>query len=463
MVRILRYSAAALSLSWATSVAASSATLSLNEYLLQVEKSDPAYRSQVQVGVASQDTARSADLLFRPQFFAKAQFIDDTRNTSAPQIYGSSNIQRSFSVGVREQTPYGLGIQLSFDANYSTLINTDPSLVKYPNFSNVYFVPVFNFSLWQNFLGRSDRANQEVTRAQELAKAYGEAYHARATLVEAEVNYWKLAVAREVARVHAESLSRARAMLEHGTDKTKRHLGDPANLLLAQAAVKGKELELRTHRDDVRNLEQAFNLSRGVDSEDVQEALELPDPKILQQLRVIPRDEMRGDVRAAQQGAIAQEAGSELARQKLLPEVNLYGSIFAWGLNFSVPMDIWTTSAIRQGYAVKAAAADLEFQSKAMKDANEWKDLVRKFEDAKERLAIAVDFEEIQKMKFQRIQKRRDLGLTIEDQVFQYELDYLNSTLTRVQIQGMILALRAQMKLYSANGGQMGTVQGSIQ
>jgi hypothetical protein len=389
----------------------------------------------------------------------KAQYIDDTRTTAAPTIQGNTNIQRNFSIGLRQQTSYGLGVQFSFDSNTTTLTGTDPAFVKNPTVWNYYPVPVFNFSLWQNLFGRADRANQKVMEAQDLAKSYGEAYHARATLVEAEVNYWRLAVARAVSRFEKESLDRARVFLEHHQGQSKRHLGDPGNLLLAQAAVKGKELELRTKVDEEKELARKFNLSRGIDADDVAETLELPDPKVLESLKVLPRDEMRGDVKAAQQAAIAQTAGSDMAREKLLPEVNLYGSIFAWGINFTMPLDLGTTSTIRQGFAAKAAAADLEFQSKALADANEWKDLVRKFEDAKERLALAVDLEEIQKAKFQRIQKRLALGLTIEDQVFQYELDYLNSSLNRVQIEGMILALRAQMKLYSSNSDQVGSIQ----
>jgi hypothetical protein len=459
MLQNMRNSVAALGFGLAVVFTAQGSELSLNEYLQQVMKSDPAYQSQVQNSLGSKQTAEAAKLLFRPQFFIKAQFIDDTRTTAAPIIQGNTNIQRNFSVGLRQQTPYGLGVQFSFDSNTTTLTGTDPAFVKNPTVWNYYPVPVFSFSLWQNFWGRADRANQKVMEAQELAKAYGEEYHARATLVEAEVNYWRLAVARAVSRIERESLSRAREFLEHHQGQEKRHLGDPGNLLLAQAAVKGKELELRTKVDEERELARKFNLSRGVDSDEVQDSLELPDPKVLEGLQIIPRDEMRGDVKAAQQGAIAQTAGSDMAREKMLPEVSLYGSIFAWGLNFTVPLDIGTTSTIRQGYAVKAAAADLEFQSKAMQDRNEWKDLVRKFEDAKERLALAVDLEEVQKAKFQRIRKRLALGLTIEDQVFQYELDYLNSSLNRVQIEAMILALRAQMKLYSANSNQVGSIQ----
>lgn len=455
----LRHWVVALCGTLATSFAVHGATLNLNDYLLQVQKSDPAYQSQVRNGDASEATSKSAKLLFRPQFFLKAQFVDDTRNTASPDIYGTSNIQRNFSVGLREQTPYGLGVQVSFDASNTTLIGTSPGFITSPNYSNTYVAPLFSFSLWQNFLGRADRANQKVMEAKDLAEAYGQEYHARATLVEAEVNYWRLAVAREAARVQGESVDRAKAILVHDTEKAKRHLGDPTNILLAQAAVKGKELELRSLIDDQNSLARKFNLSRGLDSDEVPEDLVLPDAGYLRKLDVMPRDEMRGDVKAAQQAAIAQTAGSDMARQKLLPEVNLYGSIFAWGLNFTMPLDVWTVSTVRDGHAEKAAAADLEFQSKALQDASEWKDLVRKFKDAKERLAVALDLEEIQKNKFQQIRKRLALGLTIEFQVFQYELDYLNASLARVQIEGMILALRAQMKLYSASSGQVGSIQ----
>jgi len=423
--------------------------LPLDEYLAQVIHSDPGYQGLVQESVSAQATSRKALLLFRPQFFTQLQYIDDTRDTASPEIQGVKNIGRNISVGFREQTPYGMGIQLAFSANQTSLIGTDPTLVPFPAIENTYVVPQFTFSLWQNFLGHADQANQRLMAAQDLANAYGKGYQAKAKLIEAEGQYWKLAATRELARVQEESVKRARAILEYDSEKAKRHLVDPSDLLLSKAAVKGKELELHSMTDEVRKAASAFNSARAVDSEEVPETLKLPDAKTLIELPVIPREGHRGDVKAAEQASIAQSAGSEMAREKLLPELSLYGSIFAWGLNFSFPLDVGTVSSVRTGYAEQAAAADLNFQRKVIDEESEWNELTHKFSQAKEKLQIALELEEIQRDKFENVKKRRARGLTIEDQVFSYELDYLNASLARVQAQGEILGARTQMKLYS--------------
>ena len=71
-----------------------------------------------------------------------------------------------------------------------------------------------------------------------------------------------------------------------------------------------------------------------------------------------------------------------------------------------------------------------------------------KFSDLKERLAIAVKLESIQKRKFEDLRKLRARGLTIAFQVFQYELDYMSASLARVQIEGMLLGTWSQLKLF---------------
>jgi outer membrane protein TolC len=427
--------------------------LSLDDYLTQVVHSDPGYQGLVQESFGAKATSDKALLLFRPQFFTQIQYIYDTRSVAAPEIQGEKNIGRSFSTGFREQTPWGMGIQLAFSANQTSLIGTDPTLVPYPAISNVYVVPQFSFSLWQNFLGRADQANQKLMAAQDLANAYGKGYAAKAKLIEAEGQYWKLAATRALAHVQEESVKRARAILEYDSQKAKRHLVDPSDLLLAQAAVKGKELELHSMTDEVRKAASSFNSARAIESEDVPEDLKLPDAKTLLKMQVIARDGHRGDVKAAEQASIAQSAGSAMAREKLLPELSLYGSIFAWGLNFSFPLDVGTVSNIRTGYAEQAAAADLTFQRKVIDEESEWNELTHKFSQAKEKLQIALELEDIQRDKFENVKTRRARGLTIEDQVFAYELDYLNASLARVQAEGEILGARTEMKLYSNGGG----------
>ena len=261
------------------------AVLTLDDYLGQVIHSNPGYQGLVQESTGAQATSEKALLLFRPQFYTQVQYVYDTRDTSAPEIQGIRNIGRNFSVGFREQTPWGMGLQLAFSANQTSLVGTDPTLVPYPAIENTYVVPQFQFSLWQNFLGRADQANQKLTQAQDLANAYGKGYEAKAKLIEAEGQYWKLAATRELARVQEESVNRAKAIFEYDSEKAKRHLVDPSDLLLAQAAVKGKELELHSMTDEVRKAASAFNSARAIDSEEVPEALKLPDAKTLLSLR----------------------------------------------------------------------------------------------------------------------------------------------------------------------------------
>jgi outer membrane protein TolC len=203
--------------------------------------------------------------------------------------------------------------------------------------------------------------------------------------------------------------------------------------------------------DEARTAAWGFNSARGLNSDEVLEELELPEPDSLRRLPLPARGERRGDVKAAEQAALAQAAGSEMARQKLLPELSLYGSIYAVGLNFTVPLDVWATSAAREGYAQRSAAANLNLQRSLLDEQAEWKNLVRRFHDAQERLEVAMELEQVQRAKFENVRKRQARGLTIEDQVFQYELDFLNASLARVQIEGLILGLQAQAKLF---GGQ---------
>ncbi len=424
--------------------------LTVDDYLGQVERADPGYQGMLQAQAATVATSAKAALLFHPQFFTHLEYTDDTRDTQAPAIQGTSVIRRNAAIGVKEQTPYGLGVQLSVNVDQSSLFNTDPNLVLRPNLTNIYIVPMFNLSLWSNLLGRADRANRESQEAQDKAAAYGKAYEARATLVQAEAAYWKLAVLSEICRMQKESVERARELLEFDERRARKSLVDATDLLLAQSAAKGKELELRSMEDERHAAASAFNSARGIVSDEVAEQLRLPPPETLQRLDVLGRGERRLDTRAAEQALLAQEAGSRLAREKLLPELSVYGSIYSVGLNFGFPLDFSSTSAIRQGYAQQAAAADLTYQRKLMNEASEWTELVRKFQSAKDRLGLAVDLEKIQRAKFEAVRARRVRGLTVEAQVFQYELDYLSAGLARVQLEGAILGLRSQMKLYAA-------------
>jgi outer membrane protein TolC len=310
-------------------------------------------------------------------------------------------------------------------------------------------VPVFNWSVWQNFGGRLDRANQRMQKAQSLAQSYGSDYGARAILVEAEGRYWKLASLREVMRLQRESLVRARSVMNLDSRKAKQRLIDSGDTLLSEAAVEGKELELKSMLTEERSAARAFNASRGIDSDQVAEDLRLPTDDAFAHLQLPERKGSRGDLKVAEQQSIASEAGYQVAHEKLLPNLSVFGSIFALGLNFSMPLDLGLTSEARSGYAKEAEAAELNFRRKQFEQENDWRELQTRFQDNLERLQLAVKLEDLQRRKFEDANRRRKRAMTVAFQVFQYELDYLAAAQTRLQIEGTLLGLRAQAKLYA--------------
>jgi outer membrane protein TolC len=426
--------------------------LPVDDYLRQVAHGNTDYKSLVTAAESAKTTSEVGKLVFSPQLFSKLEYIYDPRNTYSQLIYGDKHIGEHLELGVQQQTPFGLQFQLGFDVDRSRLYGTDPTLITRPDLLNTYIVPGFQFSLWQNFLGKMDRADASVTEAKGLADSYGKSFQARAMLVEAEGRYWKLAVLRELIRVVKESAARAKDLLTQDEEKIKKHLADPTDALLAESAVKGKELELQSYADEERSAARAFNSARGVDSDEVPEELPLPDPDALEKLEPPARSGVRGDVLALEQGLIAATAGATLAREKVKPQFNLYGSIYAIGATIRIPLELDRVGRVSNGYAEQAAATELSLERKRFEQESDWKDLVHKLQEGQHRLQIALELEAVQKRKYELIRQKKAVGLTIEAQVFQYELDYLSAIQNRVQLEGTILGVLTQMKLYGGEG-----------
>ena len=422
--------------------------LPVEDFLNQVSNANEGYQALQMETDGAEKTVGAASLFFKPQVFTQFQYIYDTRDTHAPDIEGKRDIQKSASAGLRQQTPFGLQLQLSMDYSHSTLLGANSPLVTRPSITNLYPVPILNFPIWQNFLGKMDHANSRLLEAQSRASAYGSSFAARAILTDAEGRYWKLAILREALTLQRASLIRAHGVLSVENRKERRKLIDSSDVLLGEAAVQGKELELKSMLIEERSAGRAFNSARGIDSDLVAEDLPIPDVAELSQLTSPSRKDRRGDVRAAEQQFIATSAGTEVAREKLLPSFNIYGSVFAVGVAFSMPLDPEPAREARDGYARQGAASELTYRRKVFEEDNDWKELAARFTDNRERLSLALKLEEIQRRKFEDVRRRRGRGLTVAFQVFQYELDFLSAAQARLQIEGILLGIRAQMKLF---------------
>ena len=271
--------------------------------------------------------------------------------------------------------------------------------------------------------------------------------------------------------VQKASADRTVAIRDFNAKRVKSHLIDESDLLTSEAQAKSKEFDLKVAIDNERTSARSFNSARGVDSDRVDELLSLPDPQELQKISIPSRAALRDDVKSAEESAKAAIANAEVSIQKQKPVLNLVTSIstngfdpdlqkslgltattqypyYTLGINFSFPLDTGTVSSVNKAYAQQMKGAEPTYQRRLFDQENEWKDLVKKLEEAKERLSLAVDVERAQKLKFEHEGLRQRQGATTTYQVFLYELDYLNAELSRIQTQSTILSLLAQIKTF---------------
>lgn len=427
----------------------SSQSVSLDDYLEQVMRSNQGYQGSRLSASASMQTARVADLLFKPQFLTSVEYKDDRAPRFSPEIEGIHTSTRRASVGFSNLTEFGFKTEFLYNALVMTRYGSSQNYVPDPSqfVSGIFFR--FTQPIWQNGLGRMDREKRRAAEAQNQFNAYTASFQAKTLLADAETRYWRLVVARELVRLLRESADRALKLREFTARQLRQHLLDDADLLTAEAAVQGKALELKSAIDEERVAAQAFNSARNINSADVPESILLPSPADLKDLSVPARVEQREDVKAAEQAEHVASAGIEIERERLLPILELVGdTTFRVGINFVLPMDLGLTTSMRAAFVEQKRAAELAYQRRVFDQENEWSDVVKRFNEAKERLEISMKLVVAQRLKFEKEKGKKRRGITTVYKVLQYELDYLTSQLSQVQLEGLILGLRAQMKTF---------------
>lgn len=107
-------------------------------------------------------------------------------------------------------------------------------------------------------------------------------------------------------------------------------------------------------------------------------------------------------------------------------------------------------------------AAEQNYQRKLFEQDQQWNDLSAKFEDAKIKLVLIEKIEEAQKIKAHNERDRLNRGRTVTFQVLNFEQDYAQSELARIQSETNILNIYSQLKAYSAGGTKMNLASLSI-
>lgn len=456
-------------------------SLSLDEYLHQVETGNPGIRANISSKSGSLLHSKEGELLLAPTLFATAQLSTDKR-MSSPFFTYDKLINNSYSLGVGKLTSSGTNVKLSYVINYwnfvgAPITRTAPFIIGNIGYYDARPVLEVSQSLWKNGFGSEIRANQELAEAQALASHFGESFKQKIALAEAESGYWHLALARQSLTVQKEALERAKKILDWNERRARLGLGDQTDKFQAQAAFELRQLSWQTSEDEERVASRHFNLLRMKNQETVDESLVSLSTEQIEKLNPPTRAPHREDTQAAEQQSRASSANSKLGQERANPSLDLYGQLAfngqnaglspsvsqsfsgdkptaVVGLKFSAPLDFVTWKNTKEGWAKEREASDLVYQQKVIEQEAEWIELNRRFQDAKKRVVLQASIEKVQKNKLVYEKDRLLRGRTTTYQVLMFEQDYSQAQLTRLQYQAELLTLHAKLKLFSSRGAQ---------
>lgn len=447
---------------------APTSVLTLDEYLAQVRNGNEAFTAAKITTEGAGERAGEASLLTSPSLTGN---INASRSQAETYNQGDDNKLTTYSLGVNEITNFGLTANLSYVINDLSTNAVVPAGYGNPNAVTAGPVLTLTGSLWRNFFGAEIRATQLQLEAAALATRYSQSFLQTQLLADAEIAYWRLALAREQVAAAREVFALTERSQKWSANRQRLALTDRSDLLQANAALLARQLDLQTALDAEKAASRYFNTVRGSDADVVADGLSSFEPTMIERLKVPDRVQFRDDVKSAEQSQRLARANALLGVERNTPTVNVVGTMglngrdaafgqatskswstsrpnYAIGVALNVPIDQWTGGDVRAGYRREAQAADILYKRRVFEQERIWHDQTSLFNDAVGRYKIAMDQEKAQREKVDYERQRHDRGRTTLYQVLLFESDLAASQLARIRSQADVLNAYAQLKTF---------------
>lgn len=453
------------------------AQLTLENFLKQVEEKNQALTASKLISESAEARADEGKLIFRPSIFAQAQSAIDKKPTTNVNAQGDRTDYNFLTMGLIQQFNTGLQGKLGYNFSHTKIYNASPAFLPQSDFHDGVASLELTQSLWRNFWGKETRSQQEIITAQATANKYGEKFKVKATIAQAESLYWALSQMKKVVKVQKESLERAQKIKNWTQKRLNTGLGESSDFLQSDANFKAREYELKNALQEEKNLQRAINSIRGINSDELTEELEVVDSNKIKSLVLPSKEELRDDTKAALEVQKITKASTTLSIEKNKPIFEVYGTYAlngrnanknqamtnsfksdhdtkAIGVRFISPLDFGTLSDNISGYKKEEIAAEMNYQRKLFEQDQQWNDLATKFEDAKIKLSLVEKIEDAQRVKANNERDRLSRGRTVTFQVLNFEQEYAQSELAKIQSETNILNIYSQLKTFSAGGNK---------
>jgi len=446
-------------------------TLTVENYLTQVQQSSPGLQGSLLMEEAAQELENEGSHFYAPNLFANYSHTHDERPTVIPAFQGNKTVQDNFSVGVNQESSFGLKSSVYFNSNTSTIYGVDPLFYPLPHLNVQSMNLELRQSLLRNGFGRTTRALVKNRNARNLSMLYQQKFMKKTELAEAETRYWQLSTARNYVVIQQNSLDRTKQFHQINSKRARLNLIDNADLVASEAALKQRELELKNAQDQEKVAARLFNESRGSNSDQVTEILVPPSPELIEQLPSFKKAAQRDDVKAAQAEIEVLRTTAVQSKDERLPQLDAFAHLSTNGLDprFSdstsqafgtdypnitvggqlvVPLDFAKNNKARRAYTKQIIGAEKSYQNTVLQQDTSWNSLNEQWVNAKDRLKMALDLKKTQTTKLEKERQRLSNGRSTTYQVFLFEQDLLNAELLILQTQQLALNIYAQMRTY---------------
>ncbi|MCL2799636.1 MAG: TolC family protein [Endomicrobia bacterium] len=406
-------------------------------------------------------------------------------SAGANYVYDQSGKPYSFGAGMDNITnlAYDASINRQFETGTQVSLGLNGSYGKYdfafgaPDYKMTDISPFIKLSqsLLKDFNGGSTKASISQARANAQSALYLLEFKKQSILLNAKLAYWNLSYSRTVIDFRQTSLNRTRKILDWNRKRYNVDLAERSDMLQSQAAVKMRELNIKLAYEDEIRARRAFNQLMDITDDTVNYEVEkfdklnsaFIDERVLEK-RGTRFDVLSAleDVKSAEFAALAQEKsmgadlvlsgqiGANSAHGELIDNtqsLSIGGPTFAVGIRYTLPLDFNLRKDINKGFESAKISSQKAAGFAAIRENNDWLQLLDNWNNAKSRLALA---KEIQKIQQDRNIEDQDLlrkGRSTTYLVLQSEQDLDDATLSVLQGTLELISIYEQAEAFYNN------------
>ena len=306
---------------YCASLASANEAITLKQYIELSRAKDPSVQSAQKGIEGSKLIENSPKLLTGVNFFVNGSYLNDGRPTANPAFMGDKTEANSLSVGLQQQTSFGMNWSLSQNHNYTKINNA--TIIPMPEYYDAYPKLELSLPLWRNWLGSETKATQgQIENQVKVQKINSELLSIQKENEIKDV-FYSLAAQQKSYEIQKDSLQRAEKILNWAESRANRNLSDKSDVYQTQALVSARRLELMSSEVKLKEAARLFNSFLEIDSDAVGRRL-VVDEIDVKNLEINRKQaKARLDLLLQKENLKAAETNYSLQIEKAKPTLNL--------------------------------------------------------------------------------------------------------------------------------------------